>query len=102
MSEKIYSIEEIKKMLKEILENTLVERVVLFGSYAKNEATKESDIDLIIDAKERIMGFKFIKLVMEIEDKFNKNVDGFEKCEIIKNSKIDKEIEETGVLVYEK
>ena len=35
MSEKIYTIEEIKKMLKEILKNTPVYNVILFGSYAK-------------------------------------------------------------------
>ena len=32
----------------------------------------------------------------------NKNVDVFEKSEIIENSKIDKEIKETGGIVYEK
>jgi len=31
-----------------------------------------------------------------------KNIDGFEKYEIIENSLIDKEIKETGVVVYEK
>ena len=32
----------------------------------------------------------------------NKNVDVFEKSEIIENSKIDKEIKSTGVVVYKK
>ena len=34
--------------------------------------------------------------------KIEKNIDGFEKYEIIKDSSIDKEIKETGVVVYEK
>ena len=41
-------------------------------------------------------------LITKIEEAFNKRVDAFEKTEIIKNSKIDKEIQKTGVVVYEK
>ncbi len=40
--------------------------------------------------------------VYSIEEIFNKNIDGFEKSEIEENSKIDKEIKKTGVVVYEK
>ncbi len=102
MSEKVYSIEEIKKILKEILKDKPVYQVVLFGSYAKNMATKESDLDLIIDTKSELRGFALMKLICEIEEKLQKDVDGFEKYEIIEDSKIDKEIKKTGVVVYEK
>ena len=102
MSEKVYSIEEIKKILKKILEDKPVYQVVLFGSYAKNMATKESDLDLIIDTKSELRGFALMKLICEIEEKLQKDVDGFEKYEIIEDSKIDKEIKKTGVVVYEK
>ncbi len=37
-----------------------------------------------------------------IEEAFNKQVDAFEKTEIIKNFKIDEEIKRTGEVVYEK
>lgn len=102
MSEKVYDLEEIKIILKEILKNMPVYRVVLFGSYAKNTATKSSDLDLVIDTKEQLMGFKLYSLITRIEEAFNKQVDGFEKSEIIENSKIDEEIKRTGVIVYEK
>ena len=102
MSEKVYTIEEIKKILKEILYNMPVYSVILFGSYAKNQATKISDIDLVIDTKETLIGFKLYSLITQIEEKFEKNVDAFEKSEIIENSKIDNEIKKTGVLVYAK
>ncbi len=48
------------------------------------------------------MGFKIYSLITKIEEEFNKNVDSFEKSEIIENSKIDEEIKKTGVVVYEK
>ena len=102
MNKEIYTISEIKQILKEILKSMPVYKVVLFGSYAKNKATPNSDLDFIIDTNEELMGFRLYSLITMIEEKFNKSVDAFEKSEIIENSKIDKEIKETGVIVYEK
>lgn len=102
MSEKVYTVDEIKIILKQLLRNMPVENVILFGSYAKNEATKDSDLDFVIDTKEQLIGFKLFSLITKIEETFNKDVDAFEKSEIIENSKIDKEIKRTGVVVYEK
>ena len=102
MTQKVYSIEEIKQILANILQNMPVYSVILFGSYAQNTANKDSDLDLIIDTKENLMGFKLYSLITKIEEAFKKNVDGFEKSEIIKDSAIDKEIKKTGVIVYEK
>ncbi len=102
MTKKIYTINEIKQILKKILENMPVYSVILFGSYAKNLATANSDLDLVIDTKEQLMGFKLYSLITKIEEEFNKNIDAFEKSEIIENSKIDEEIKKTGVVVYEK
>lgn len=49
MNEKIYSIEELQRRIAPIAIQYGVERVYLFGSYAKGCATTESDIDLRID-----------------------------------------------------
>lgn len=102
MSEKVYTIEEIKKMLSELLRDKPVYKVTLFGSYAKQKATKKSDIDLIIDTNSELKGFALLKLISELEEKLQKEIDGFEKYEIIDNSLIDQEIKKTGVVVYEK
>ena len=102
MSDRIYTIEEIKKMLEEILKDKPVYQVILFGSYAKQKATPKSDIDLIIDTNSELKGFALLKLICQIKEKLQKEIDGFEKYEIIENSLIDKEIKNTGVIVYEK
>ena len=102
MIDKVYTIEEIKKKLKEFLKDKPVSQVILFGSYAKKEATKKSDIDLIIDTNSQLKGFALLRLICQIEEMLQKEVDGFEKYEIIENSLIDKEIKKTGVVVYEK
>lgn len=102
MTKQIYSIEDIKEMLKEILDNTEVEKAILFGSYAKKTSNEFSDIDIVIDSNGKIKGLKFFAIIDVIREKFNKDVDVIEKSEINKNSKIEKEIEKTGVVVYEK
>lgn len=102
MTTKVYSISDIKKMLSEILNNTDVQKAVLFGSYAKSTPTETSDIDILIDSNGKIKGLKFFAIIDMIREKFNKDVDVIEKSEIDKNSKIEREIEETGVVVYEK
>lgn len=102
MSEKIYTIEEIKQILQEVLKNEPVKQVILFGSYAKSEADNNSDIDLIIDTQQKLKGFALLKLICNIQEKLQKDVDGFEKSSVIENSKIYEEIQRTGVVVYEK
>lgn len=102
MSTEIYSIEDIKQMLSEVLNTTDVEKAILFGSYAKKNPTQYSDIDILIDSNGKIKGLKFFAIIDMIREKFDKDVDVIENSEINKNSKIEKEIEKTGVVVYEK
>lgn len=88
-------------MLSENLNNTDVQKAVLFGSYAKNTPTETSDIDILIDSNGKIKGLKFFAIIDMIREKFNKDIDVIEKSEIDRNSKIEREIEETRVVVYE-
>lgn len=102
MSEKIYTIEEIKEMLHEVLKNFSVKKAILFGSYAKNTPTSKSDIDLVIDSEGTLLNIYFYGLLEDLVQKLQKNVDLFEISEIQKDSQIYKDIENEGVVVYEK
>ena len=102
MSTEIYTIEDIKKIVSEILATTEVEKAILFGSYAKKIPTKYSDIDILIDSNGKVKGLKFFAIIDMIREKLDKDVDVLEKSEIDKNSKIEKEIEKTGVVIYER
>ena len=95
-------LEDIKEMLREVLMHTEVEKAILFGSYAKNEPTEQSDIDILIDSDGKIRGLKYFAIIDMIKQKFNKEVDIIDKTEIDKNSRIEKEIERTGIVIYEK
>lgn len=102
MSTQIYTISDIKRLLNEILKQTEVEKAILFGSYAKNTPTKTSDIDLLIDSNGKVKGLKFYALIDLIKETFDKEVDVIEKSEVDVGSRIEQEIENTGVIVYEK
>lgn len=76
---KIYTIEEIKDILQNnkvyFEERYFVDNFLLFGSYAKNEQTAESDIDLLVNFKQPIDLFDFIDLQDYISNLFNKKID---------------------------
>ena len=75
MSEKIYTIEELKSMLQEILKNFAVKKAILFGSYAKNQPTVDSDIDLLVNFKQPIDMFDFMDLQEHLSKIFRKKID---------------------------
>lgn len=102
MSNKIYSIDELKTILAKILKDTVVEKAILFGSYAKNCPTETSDIDLIIDSNGKLLNINFYGLLEELVEQLNKNIDLFEITEIQKDSDIYKNIQTEGVVLYEK
>ena len=75
MTDKIYSIDEIKKIISPIASRYGVERVLLFGSYARGEATEESDLDFRID-KGALRGlFQLGGLYSDLEERFDKKLD---------------------------
>jgi len=49
MPEKPYSITDLQRLIKPVAARYGVERIFLFGSYARGEAKPDSDIDLRID-----------------------------------------------------
>lgn len=102
MCEKIYTIEELKNMLKDIFKKFAIKKAILFGSYAKNTPTEKSDIDLVIDSEGKLLNIYFYGLLEDLVQKLQKNVDLFEITEIQKGSRIYKDIENEGVIIYEK
>ena len=48
--QKVYSIREIENILHPVFAGYGVRRAVLFGSYAKGQATPRSDIDILVDS----------------------------------------------------
>ncbi len=73
--EHIYTIEEIKSIVFPIARAHDVDRIYLFGSYARGEATANSDVDLRVD-KGRLKGlFALGALYADLEEGLGKKLD---------------------------
>lgn len=70
-----------------------VTKIALFGSYARNEARLDSDIDLLIEVVEEDFTIRF-HLKKHLEEHFNKKVDvGYFTCtRIIFRKNIEEDI----------
>ena len=96
------TIEDIKKAITPIASELGLKRVILFGSYARGEQTKDSDIDLIIDSEETLRGLQVFGAIYKISEVLPVKADIFELYEIIKPSQTYDAIMQEGVLVYER
>jgi hypothetical protein len=74
MNDVVYSIEEIKHIIAPIAMKYDVDRVFLFGSYARGDAKSDSDIDFLID-KGRLHGLQLAGMLGDLQDGFGKAVD---------------------------
>lgn len=68
------TIEELKKRIVPLAEAYGIEKVFLFGSYARGEATPKSDIDLRID-KGEIVGIQLGGFYADLEERLNISID---------------------------
>ena len=71
----MYTITEIRDIVAPIAARYGVERMTLFGSYARGGATAESDVDLCVEAA-RLRGlFALSGLRMDLEEALDKDLD---------------------------
>ena len=96
------NISEIKSTVEPIVKNTKVKKMTLFGSYAKGTASEKSDIDLFMESGGEITGLAFYDLKTKIEDAFKINVDLLPDLDVIPNSPVERQINESGVIIYER
>lgn len=71
----IYSAQQIKDMINPIAAEYGLDTVFLFGSYARNEATENSDIDLYVPTLPAQMGLRFFSMYEKIKEITEKEVD---------------------------
>lgn len=102
MSDKVYSIDELKEKMQEILSEFAIEEAILFGSYAKGVADEKSDIDLVVRFPEKFSALRFFGLLEILTTTLEKPIDLIEYSDIVKDGKIEKELLKTGVVIYGK
>ncbi len=90
----------IKEKVCSVAKNFEVNKIYLFGSYVKGEATENSDIDLYMESN--LFGLPYFEFAEVLRGKLNKKIGLLSNKTILEMSVIDKEIKKTGVLIYEK
>jgi len=96
-----YTIEEIRSKLTPIFEEKGVLKAVLFGSYAKGEATDESDVDIVAHVDENMCILDFAEISGYVEDVLHKRVDFLYGGDVFSDD-MNAEIRKTGVIIFEK
>ena len=69
-----YSLDYLRQVLTAYFADKPVRRVQVFGSYARGEATAESDLDLLIEL-ERPVGWEYFHYPDELEERLKIRVD---------------------------
>lgn len=98
MSDAIYSVSKIQSLLQPVFDAYHVKRAVLFGSYAKGLAVKNSDVDILVDSG--LKGLAFFGLLEDVVNALDKNVDMLDVSQVTPDSAVDREIAKSGVLIY--
>lgn len=102
MTSNLISVKTIMKKTAPIFEKYPINKAILFGSYAKGDATINSDVDLYIDTNGKLRGLDFVGLLEILVNTLEMDIDLIDKSHIEQDSLIMQEIENGGMVIYEK
>ena len=92
-------LDEIKVLVSSLVKKYNAEYAILFGSYARGEATRESDIDIIIVGGTNFSALDVLAFGEELRELTNKKVDAFELREVEQNTEFYQNILREGVKI---
>ncbi|EFF67111.1 nucleotidyltransferase domain protein [Selenomonas noxia ATCC 43541] len=96
----ILSIDEIRDKIRPICEKYKVEKVWLFGSYARGEAREDSDVDFYVKTAKEMRFLELGGLYADLEEVLGKEVDMITR--IPEEYKIFKKyVERDEILIYD-
>lgn len=69
-------IEYLKQRKEDFIKNYSIEKIGLFGSFANNKNTSNSDIDIVYETSTKDLTFiQFFQIEEELKKQFNRNID---------------------------
>jgi len=74
MASKPLTVKQIAQLAVPILKKNKVAKAAVFGSYARGEAKKRSDVDILVKTPKN-MGLEFVGMKLELEEKLGRHVD---------------------------
>ena len=75
-------LDEIKSIVKELLKRYHAEYALLFGSYARGDATPDSDVDVIIVGGKNFIPRNIFALAEDLREMTGRDADVFEMREV--------------------
>ena len=95
------SIEEIISYIIPVIKKYPIEKVILFGSYARGDASDTSDVDLVVESGGKMRNSKIFTLGGELLVALPVRVDVYDILEIKESSPLYNSIREDGIVIYE-
>jgi len=68
-------INQIKKPIVEVLKKHKIRKAGIFGSYARGEQNKNSDIDILIEPTKEMSLFDIVRIEFELKRRLKRRVD---------------------------
>ena len=100
----VYTIQEIKNKVLPILEKYRIPAMYLFGSYARGDATEESDLDFLIDTTgtELTSLLRLGALYCDLEEALQKPIDLITVRSIMQESSMESDIDFRNTVLKER
>ena len=102
--ETLYTLDEIKEIVSPIARRYDMRRVWLFGSYARGEATPDSDLDFRVEPDDNCGLIKYSGLWLALEAAFGRKIDlasSSSEGHTFLQKKFLEQIAKDEVLIYE-
>ena len=90
---------KIKKKIISILIKHGIKKILVFGSYARNEATPKSDLDLIVDFPEGTSLLDHVGIEIELSESLNMKIDLLSRNGI--SPYIKNQVLKEAIVIYE-
>ena len=100
----VYTIQEIRSKVLPILVKYRIPAMYLFGSYARGDATEDSDIDFLIDTSgtELTSLLRLGALYCDLEEAFQKPIDLITVRSIMQESSMESDIDFRNTVLKER
>ncbi len=93
------TLEQISEIVRPIAQKYNIEKIYLFGSYARGEALPESDLDFLVFGGDKFKLTRIFAFAEDLREAFEKDIDVYEIHEVNQESMFYKSILKERLLV---
>ena len=95
----VLPLDEIKKIVKQLIRKYNAEYALLFGSYARGEATPDSDIDIVISGGDSFVLRNVFAFAEDLREMTNLEADVFELREVNEGTPFYQSLMKEGIKI---